>query len=148
MSKEFTIPPVIFPSGGNPNLIHRRVPTAPFSPPAPPNNFSRPIRVPAPTPLSDPPLLEELGINAHQIWTKARPIFNPFKTRTSSIHSDPDLSGPSAPVLEPCGIQLVAACNFFGGFGGSSGEAGGGGGVRVVVGEGLCQTACGDSLLW
>ncbi|KAK6942611.1 hypothetical protein RJ641_027988 [Dillenia turbinata] len=94
MSKEFTIPPVIFPSGGNPNLVHRRVPTAPFSPPAPPYNFSRPIGVPAPTSLSDPPLLEELGINPHQIWTKARPIFNPFKTRTSSIHSEADLSGP------------------------------------------------------
>ncbi|XP_042494364.1 protein YIPF5 homolog [Macadamia integrifolia] len=43
MAKEFNVPPVIFPSGGNPSTVpqQRRVPNVPFQPPRPgnPNNL-------------------------------------------------------------------------------------------------------------
>lgn len=41
----------------------------------------------------EPPLLEELGINVTQITQRMLSILNPFKMNTS-LHEDPDLSGP------------------------------------------------------
>uniref|UniRef100_F6HTL2 Uncharacterized protein n=1 Tax=Vitis vinifera TaxID=29760 RepID=F6HTL2_VITVI len=38
-------------------------------------------------------LLEELGINNQQIWSKMVLIFNPFRVNPN-LHKDTDLSGP------------------------------------------------------
>ncbi|KAI8031412.1 Protein YIPF5 [Camellia lanceoleosa] len=121
MAKEFNVPPVVFPSGGNPGTAaqQRRLPTPPFQPPrsANPNipfmsfdigsvsaastSFSAPqfggnmagIGIGTGTGFEDePPLLEELGINTRQIWSKTVSIANPCRVN-ANLHEDADLSG-------------------------------------------------------
>ncbi|MCD7467669.1 hypothetical protein HAX54_005221 [Datura stramonium] len=117
MAKEFNVPPVVFPSGGNPGPQQRRLPTAPFQPPKSSNpgipfmsfdvgsaaastSFSTPQF--ASTTIGggltgfedEPPLLEELGINTKQIYQKTLSILNPFRVK-ADLHEDADLSGPS-----------------------------------------------------
>ena len=43
---------------------------------------------------SEPPLLEELGINFEHIYKKTKSVLNPFATPDSSILDDVDLAGP------------------------------------------------------
>ncbi|KAF5750500.1 hypothetical protein HS088_TW03G00837 [Tripterygium wilfordii] len=140
MSKEFNVPPVIFPSGGNPgvagaNIQQRRVPTAPFQPPRP-SSSSIPFMSfdmgPASSSLGGPigvgglssassaanfedeaPLLDELGIHPDQIWAKTRSILNPFRVNPA-FHKDSDLSGPIFLYLSLCLFQLLAGKIQFG----------------------------------
>ncbi|KAK1419668.1 hypothetical protein QVD17_28916 [Tagetes erecta] len=140
MSKEFTVPPVIFPSGGNPNTIpQRRLPTAPFQPPRSSNPNNIPFMSfdigssPASTSFSTPqftttatisatghtnfddelPLLEELGINTKQIWNKTVSILNPFRLKPD-LHEDADLSGPFLFLMAFGLFQLLAGKLHFG----------------------------------
>nr|XP_043608745.1 protein YIPF5 homolog [Erigeron canadensis] len=143
MSREFNVPPVIFPSGGNPNTggpQRRSLPTAPFQPPRSSNpgipfmsfdigaspastSFSTPQFM-GPTSSNnlvgsninfddEPPLLEELGINTKQIWNKTVSILNPFKVKTD-IHEDADLSGPFLFLMAFGLFQLLAGKLHFG----------------------------------
>ncbi|XP_027367222.1 protein YIPF5 homolog [Abrus precatorius] len=132
--KEFTVPPVIFPSGGNPGpsgTVQRR-PTAPFQPrgnanPIPFMSFeigaattSFPAPHFTPTPSSsnfddEPPLLEELGINTKQIWNKTTSILNPLRVANpNNLHDDADLSGPVLLVMSFGLFQLLAGKIHFG----------------------------------
>ncbi|KAL5974653.1 hypothetical protein ACLOJK_031323 [Asimina triloba] len=138
MAKEFNVPPVVFPSGGNPSMSaapnQRRVPTAPFQPPRPAGNlpfmsfdigsapstsFSGPMFGSAGVPSGslsfdeEPPLLEELGINTRQIWRKTVSILNPFRVN-SSLHEDADLSGPFLFLMAFGLFQLLAHKLHFG----------------------------------
>ncbi|XP_021844968.1 uncharacterized protein [Spinacia oleracea] len=107
------------PGGRNPpGMLHQRqVPTAPFQPPRPsslpfmsfdigsaaasssstsfpPPQLRQDIASSSGGLFSDEiPLLEELEINPSLIWRKTRSLLNPFRV-DSSLHSDPDLSGP------------------------------------------------------
>ncbi|KAK4749289.1 hypothetical protein SAY87_026738 [Trapa incisa] len=138
MTKEFAIPPVQFPSGGNlpaGNLQQRRVPTAPFQ--SPPSGSSIPFMsfdIGAATASSssvyggpiggsgpsgsasfddEEPLLDELGIHPDQIWKKTRAILNPLRVNPT-IHSDSDLSGPIILYLCLCLFQLLSGKIQFG----------------------------------
>ncbi|KAJ1383409.1 Yip1 domain [Sesbania bispinosa] len=133
MSKEFTVPPVIFPSGGNPSpsgggTVHRR-PTAPFQPrpstnPIPFMSFdvgAATTSFPAPQFGSsssnfddEPPLLEELGINTKQIWSKTTSLLNPFRVANPNLHENADLSGPVMLVMAFGLFQLLAGKIHFG----------------------------------
>ncbi|XP_076918721.1 uncharacterized protein LOC143579236 [Bidens hawaiensis] len=127
MSKEFTVPPVIFPSGPQ-----RRLPTAPFQPPRSSNpgipfmSFdigssaaSTPQFGSGTTSGGNPnfddelPLLEELGINTKQIWNKTVSILNPFKVKPD-LHEDADLSGPFLFLMAFGLFQLLAGKLHFG----------------------------------
>ncbi|KAK4765948.1 hypothetical protein SAY87_007590 [Trapa incisa] len=140
MKKEFAIPPVQFPSGGNPpagNLQQRRVPTAPFQ-----SSRSSGSSIPflsfdigAATASSssayggpigggggpsgsasfedEEPLLDELGIHPDQIWKKTRAILNPIRI-DPTIHRDSDLSGPIILYLCLCLFQLLSGKIQFG----------------------------------
>jgi hypothetical protein len=131
MARNFNVPPVIFPSGGNPNTVpqQRRNPT-PFQPPRPANPIAFMSfdigAAPASTSFSppqfggglsgfdeEPPLLEELGINTKQIWNKTISILNPFKVR-SDLHEDADLSGPFLFLMAFGLFQLLAGKLHFG----------------------------------
>ncbi|KAK7344836.1 hypothetical protein VNO77_14977 [Canavalia gladiata] len=133
-SKEFTVPPVIFPSGGNPGLsgtVQRR-PTVPFQPrpntsnaipfmsfdvgAATTSSFPAPHFTPsAPSFEDEPPLLEELGINTKQIWHKTTSILNPFRvSNLNNLHDDADLSGPVLLVMSFGLFQLLAGKIHFG----------------------------------
>ncbi|GMP22284.1 hypothetical protein CsSME_00000369 [Camellia sinensis var. sinensis] len=140
MAKEFNVPPVVFPSGGNPGTAaqQRRLPTPPFQPPrsANPNipfmsfdigsvsaastSFSAPqfggnmAGMGIGTGFEDePPLLEELGINTRQIWSKTVSIANPFRVN-ANLHEDADLSGPFLFVMAFGLFQLLAGKLHFG----------------------------------
>lgn len=139
MTKEFAVPPVIFPSGGNPststNINQRRVPTAPFQPnrpasssipfmsfdigPAAPAAYGGPINAGAgvgggPARFEDEePLLDELGIHPDQIWRKTKSILNPFRVN-HTVHQDSDLSGPIVLYLSFGLFQLLAGKLQFG----------------------------------
>ncbi|KAD2804701.1 hypothetical protein R6Q59_029845 [Mikania micrantha] len=139
MSKDFNVPPVIFPSGGNPNTgPQRRLPTAPFQPPRSSNpgipfmSFdigSSPASTSFSTPQfgaigggigsgsvnfdDEPPLLEELGINTKQIWNKTISILNPFRVKPD-LHDDADLSGPFLFLMAFGLFQLLAGKLHFG----------------------------------
>ncbi|KAG9458977.1 hypothetical protein H6P81_003485 [Aristolochia fimbriata] len=139
MSKEFNVPPVVFPSGGNTAgaAQQRRLPTAPFQPPRPTNvnlpfmSFdigSAPVSTSFSTPVfggngvgvgvgmgfdEEPPLLEELGINTRQIWRKTISILNPFRVN-ASLHEDADLSGPFLFLMAFGLFQLLAGKLHFG----------------------------------
>ncbi|KAL8218328.1 hypothetical protein R6Q57_021701 [Mikania cordata] len=139
MSKDFNVPPVIFPSGGNPNTgPQRRLPTAPFQPPRSSNpgipfmSFdigSSPASTSFSTPQfgaigggigsgsvnfdDEPPLLEELGINTKQIWNKTISILNPFRVK-ADLHEDADLSGPFLFLMAFGLFQLLAGKLHFG----------------------------------
>ncbi|GAV60751.1 Yip1 domain-containing protein [Cephalotus follicularis] len=142
MTKQFSVPPVVFPSGGNPtttgsNIQQRRVPTAPFQPPRPANSSipfmsfdmgslagsfgagpigggSSSIAGGGPTNFDDEePLLDELGIHPDQIWKKTKSILNPFRVNPS-VHKDSDLSGPIFLYLGLCLFQLLAGKIQFG----------------------------------
>ncbi|KAA0043892.1 protein YIPF5-like protein [Cucumis melo var. makuwa] len=120
VKKEFAVPPVVFPSGGNPNLQQRRgVATAPFQPPRQTGSsipfmsfdigsaaaastssgsiYGGPIgggSIPGGANFEDEePLLDELGIHPDQIWKKTKSILNPFRVKPD-VHKDSDLSGP------------------------------------------------------
>ncbi|KAI5577750.1 hypothetical protein BDE02_09G135500 [Populus trichocarpa] len=140
MSREFAVPPVVFPSGGNPtvatggNIQQRRVPTAPFQPSRPSNsgipfmsfeigsaatNTSGPIGG-GTGPIGgaanfddEEPLLDELGIHPDQIWKKTKSILNPFRVNPT-FHKDSDLSGPIFLYLSFCLFQLLAGKIQFG----------------------------------
>lgn len=137
MSKEFNVPPVIFPSGGNPvnNAQQRRPPSAPFQPPTSANasipfmsfdvgSVTTTTAFSAPSYGSssiggglgfedEPPLLEELGINTKQIWTKTTSILNPFRVNPN-LHEDADLSGPFLFLIAFGLFQLLAGKLHFG----------------------------------
>ncbi|XP_058087623.1 uncharacterized protein LOC131234706 [Magnolia sinica] len=142
MAKEFNVPPVIFPSGGNPSTSagphQRRLPTAPFQPPRPAVNPTLPFMsfdvgsAPPSTSFSapvfggsiggssgslgfdeEPPLLEELGINTRQIWRKTVSILNPFRVNPN-LHEDADLSGPFIFLMAFGLFQLLAHKLHFG----------------------------------
>ncbi|KAF9613068.1 hypothetical protein IFM89_005516 [Coptis chinensis] len=112
--KEFNVPPVIFPSGGNPNINIPSQRRQPIRPPFNPNqnlpfmsfdmgsstipstSFSTPLFNTQSSPgignfEEELPLLEELGINTRQIWKKTVSILNPFKI-SPNLHEDADLS--------------------------------------------------------
>ncbi|XP_074330910.1 uncharacterized protein LOC141668109 [Apium graveolens] len=137
MAKQFNVPPVIFPSGNNPNpnptAQRNRPATAPFQPPR-----STPSSLPfmsfdigtaatsLPPPLygasatvigggfeDEPPLLEELGINTKQIWHKTISILNPFKLNPD-LHEHADLSGPFIFLMAFGLFQLLAGKLHFG----------------------------------
>ncbi|XP_059665921.1 uncharacterized protein LOC132311821 [Cornus florida] len=137
MSKEFNVPPVVFPSGGNPGAgaQQRRLPTAPFQPPRSANpgipfmSFDISSAA-ASTSLSapqfggnnigigtgfedEPPLLEELGINTKQIWSKSVSILNPFRVK-ADLYEDADLSGPFLFLMAFGLFQLLAGKLHFG----------------------------------
>ncbi|XXG63015.1 hypothetical protein AAC387_Pa05g1289 [Persea americana] len=136
MAKEFNVPPVVFPSDGNPSsaVQQRRLPTPPFQPPRPANP-SIPFMsfdigsAPASTSFSSPvfassaasgvgfddelPLLEELGINTRQIWRKTASIMNPFRVNPN-LHEDADLSGPFIFLMGFGLFQLLAGKLHFG----------------------------------
>ncbi|KAL3523651.1 hypothetical protein ACH5RR_016485 [Cinchona calisaya] len=143
MAKEFNVPPVIFPAGGNPGPgigpgAQQRRPTAPFQPPRSSNpsipfmsfdvgsaaastSFSTPQF--APTTIGgggggtgfedEPPLLEELGINTKQIYQKTISILNPFRVKPD-LHEDADLSGPFLFLMAFGLFQLLAGKLHFG----------------------------------
>ncbi|XP_015898744.1 uncharacterized protein LOC107432180 [Ziziphus jujuba] len=141
MTKEFAVPPVVFPSGGNPsagggNLQQRRVPTAPFQPPRSSGSsipfmsfdigsatvssgglYGGPIgggSVPGGANFEDEePLLDELGIHPDQIWKKTKSILNPFRVNPA-VHKDSDLSGPIFLYMSLCLFQLLAGKIQFG----------------------------------
>ncbi|XP_050230439.1 uncharacterized protein LOC126679447 [Mercurialis annua] len=143
MTKEFAVPPVIFPSGGNPsvagasNMQQRRVPTAPFQPPRPLNSgipfmsFDMGSAATTTAPFGagpiggstgssaganfddEEPLLDELGIHPDQIWRKTKSILNPFRVNPN-VHKDSDLSGPIFLYLSLCLFQLLAGKIQFG----------------------------------
>ncbi|CAI9296223.1 unnamed protein product [Lactuca saligna] len=113
MSREFNVPPVIFPSGGNPNTgPQRRLPTAPFQP-SRSSNPSIPFIIGGGSGSAnfddEPPLLEELGINTKQIWNKTASILNPFRVK-ADLHEDADLSGRNGNLdLYRC-LSLIGYC--------------------------------------
>ncbi|XP_057471788.1 uncharacterized protein LOC130760469 [Actinidia eriantha] len=138
MAKEFNVPPVVFPSGGNPGVgaaHQRRLPTAPFPPPRSANpsipfmsfdigsaaastSFSTPQFAGNTIGIGssfedEPPLLEELGINTRQIWSKTVSIINPFRV-DPNLHEDADLSGPFLFLLAFGLFQLLAGKLHFG----------------------------------
>ncbi|CAN8316622.1 unnamed protein product [Cochlearia groenlandica] len=142
MTKDFAVPPVIFPSSGGSsaatNVQQRRFPSAPFQPPPPrPSTSAIPfmsfdIGSAAAATQSGPfngamtssssfnggfeeeePLLDELGIHPDQIWKKTKSILNPFKIN-DSVHKDSDLSGPIFLYLALCLFQLLAGKIQFG----------------------------------
>lgn len=61
----------------------------------------------------EPPLLEELGINTRQIWSKTVSIANPFRVNPN-LHEDADLSGPFLFVMAFGLFQLLAGKLHFG----------------------------------
>ncbi|KAK4353643.1 hypothetical protein RND71_025837 [Anisodus tanguticus] len=139
MAKQFNVPPVIFPSDGNP-AVQRRPPIAPFQPPRSSNpsipfmsfdigsavastSFSTPF---ASATIggagtgggstgfeNEPPLLEELGINTKQIYQKTLSILNPFIIKPD-LHEDGDLSGPFIFLMAFGLFQLLAGKIHFG----------------------------------
>lgn len=141
MTKEFAVPPVVFPSGGSPatgNAQQRRVPTAPFQPPRASSSsipfMSFDIGAAAATTSSsfyggpiggsgvpsgsssfedEEPLLDELGIHPDQIWKKTKAILNPLRVNPT-VHMDSDLSGPIIIYLCFCLFQLLAGKIQFG----------------------------------
>ncbi|KAJ7974898.1 Protein YIPF [Quillaja saponaria] len=136
MSKEFNVPPVVFPSGGKPGptATTQLRPTAPFQPrpsnPIPFMSFdvgsaAASTSFPAPQFGSgsigssstnfgeEPPLLEELGINTKQICSKTISILNPFRA-TPNLHDDADLSGPFLFLMAFGLFQLLAGKIHFG----------------------------------
>lgn len=139
MSKEFNIPPVVFPNGGNPGPgigpgVQQRRPTAPFQPPRSSNpgipfmsfdadaassSFSTPQFASSTIGgggvgfEDEPPLLEELGINTKQIYQKTVSILNPFRVKPD-LHEDADLSGPFLFLMAFGLFQLLAGKLHFG----------------------------------
>lgn len=142
MGREFNVPPVVFPSGGNPaggaggGPQQRSLPTAPFQPPRSANasipfmafdvnsaaastSFSTPQ---FPSTIStggaagfedDSPLLEELGINTKQIYQKTISILIPFRIN-AHLHEDADLSGPFLFLMAFGIFQLLSGKLHFG----------------------------------
>ncbi|XP_077241253.1 integral membrane Yip1 family protein [Tasmannia lanceolata] len=127
MERQFNVPPVVFPSGGNPATgPHQRRPSAPFQPgPSIPFMSFDVGSVPASTSFSAPiyggnigfeeelPLLEELGINTRQIWRKTSSILNPFRVNPN-LHEDADLSGPFLFLMAFGLFQLLSGKLHFG----------------------------------
>ncbi|KAJ7976108.1 Protein YIPF [Quillaja saponaria] len=141
MTKQFAVPPVVFPSGGNPtvggaNVQQRRVPTPPFQPHRPSNSgipfMSFDIGSATASTSSGPiyggpigggggsanfddeePLLDELGIHPDQIWRKTKSILNPFRVNPV-VYQDSDLSGPILLYMSFCLFQLLAGKIQFG----------------------------------
>ncbi|KAK4833357.1 hypothetical protein QYF36_003373 [Acer negundo] len=140
MTKEFAVPPVIFPSGGNPsttgNINQRRVPTAPFQPNRPASSaipfmsfdigsattasYGGSMNTAASSGVGgsasfddEEPLLDELGIHPDQIWKKTKSILNPFRINPT-VHQDSDLSGPIVLYLAFGLFQLLAGKLQFG----------------------------------
>ncbi|KAK4279528.1 hypothetical protein QN277_011298 [Acacia crassicarpa] len=126
MSKEFSVPCVVFPSGGNPGLKQRR-PMPPFSPRSANNNsfmsfdvgpgegssIGRNVVSSNTKWIDEPPLLEELGINTRQIWSKTSSILNPVRVKRN-LHDDADLSGPFLLLMAFGLFQLLAGKIHFG----------------------------------
>ncbi|KAF3434484.1 hypothetical protein FNV43_RR25587 [Rhamnella rubrinervis] len=135
MSKQFNVPPVKFSSGGSPGptATTQHHPAVPFQPrpmnpipfmafdvgSAPPStSFSTPQFPSNTVPVNanfddEPPLLDELGINTKQIWSKTVSILNPFRINPN-LHDDADLSGPFLFLLAFGLFQLLAGKIHFG----------------------------------
>ncbi|WZZ55376.1 protein YIPF7-like [Brassica napus] len=128
MTKDFAVPPVIFP-GAN-SIQQRRFPPSPFQPPPPrPSSSAIPFMsfdIGSADPAGpfnnrggsssfedEEPLLDELGIHPEQIWSKTRSILNPFRIN-QTVHRDSDLSGPIFLYLALCLFQLLAGKIQFG----------------------------------
>uniref|UniRef100_A0A803NDG3 Protein YIP n=1 Tax=Chenopodium quinoa TaxID=63459 RepID=A0A803NDG3_CHEQI len=105
-------------------LHQRQVPTAPFQPQRPSSSlpfmsfdissaFPPPHLPSSPLFSDEPPLLEELEINPSLIWHKTRSLLNPFRVN-SSLHLDPDLSGPFLYYIVFGLFQLLAGKVQFG----------------------------------
>lgn len=137
MTKEFAVPPVVFPSGGNPSVVSiqkRRVPSAPFQPsratnpsipfmsfdigsvttasPSPATLYGGPMGG-ATTFEAEEPLLNELGIHPDQIRRKTLSILNPVRVNAHP-HTDSDLSGPVLYYVAFSLFQLLAGKIQFG----------------------------------
>nr|AGV54718.1 YIPF5-like protein [Phaseolus vulgaris] len=136
-NKEFKVPPVAFPSAGNPggaapNIQQRRMPTPPFQPNSGIPFMSFDIGSATKSTSSGPiytgpsmggggsanfddeePLLDELGIHPDQIWSKIRSVLNPFRVN-HTVHKDSDLSGPILLYMAFCLFQLLARKIQFG----------------------------------
>lgn len=136
MAREYNVPPVSFPSAGNPSpaaphLQQRRVPTPPFQPNSGIPFMSFDIGSAAASTSSgsiytgavvgggsanfddEEPLLDELGIHPDQIWSKIRSVLNPFRVN-HTVHKDSDLSGPILLYMSFCLFQLLAGKIQFG----------------------------------
>ena len=137
MTKEFAVPPVVFPSGANQSVVNiqkRRVPTAPFQPTRATNpsipfmSFDIGSVTTAATssstlyggPISgntsfeaEEPLLDELGIHPDQIRRKTLSILNPVRVNAHP-HRDSDLSGPVLYYVAFSLFQLLAGKIQFG----------------------------------
>ena len=136
-NKEFKVPPVAFPSAGNPggaapHLQQRRMPAPPFQPNSGIPFMSFDIGSATASTSSGPiytgpsvggggsanfddeePLLDELGIHPDQIWSKIRSVLNPFRVN-HTVHKDSDLSGPILLYMSFCLFQLLAGKIQFG----------------------------------
>ncbi|KAJ0259693.1 Protein YIP [Hirschfeldia incana] len=126
MTRDFAVPPVIFP-GAN-NVQQRRFPPSSSSSSAIPfMSFDIGSADPAGTMSSsfnnirgsssfedEEPLLDELGIHPGQIWSKTRSILNPFRINQSVHRDSSDLSGPIFLYLALCIFQLLAGKIQFG----------------------------------
>lgn len=67
--------------------------------------------------IDEPPLLEELGINTKQIWSKTSSILNPIRTNHKNhhnLHENADLSGPFILLMSFGLFQLLAGKLHFG----------------------------------
>ncbi|XP_051142400.1 uncharacterized protein LOC127259248 [Andrographis paniculata] len=137
MSKQFNVPPVVFPNSTDDR--RRRLPTAPFQPPnsstpglpflsfdvnsaAASTSYSPAPQFPSTivgigggaTGFEDePPLLEELGINTKQIYQKTLSVLNPFRIK-HHLHEDADLFGPFLFLMAFGLFQLLAGKIHFG----------------------------------
>ncbi|KAE8718960.1 protein LITTLE ZIPPER 3 [Hibiscus syriacus] len=140
MTKEFNVPPVVFPTGNGISVGYvnqRRAPMAPFQPARPPSSssaipflsfdigsaasssgtfggtISASVASGSASFEDEEPLLDELGIHPDQIWHKTKSILNPFRVNPMA-YKDSDLSGPIFLYLSFCLFQLLAGKIQFG----------------------------------
>nr|GME17444.1 protein YIPF5 homolog [Ipomoea batatas] len=104
MAREFNVPPVVFPSGGNPAPQQRRLPTAPFQPPKSSN----------PTiPFMSFDIGSAAASTSFSTPQKTISILNPFRVK-ADLHEDADLSGPFLFLMAFGLFQLLAGKIHFG----------------------------------
>ncbi|CAH8387278.1 unnamed protein product [Eruca vesicaria subsp. sativa] len=116
MTKDFAVPPVVFPRANNFQQRRFQPPrTSSSSIPFMSFEIGSSFNRGGSTSLEDEePLLSELGIHPEQIWSKTRSILNPFRIN-QSVHKDSsDLSGPIFLYLSLCVFQLLAGKIQFG----------------------------------
>nr|GMC92706.1 protein YIPF5 homolog [Ipomoea batatas] len=104
MAREFNVPPVVFPSAGNPAPQQRRLPTAPFQPPKSSN----------PTiPFMSFDIGSAAASTSFSTPQKTISILNPFRVK-ADLHEDADLSGPFLFLMAFGLFQLLAGKIHFG----------------------------------